>query len=71
MVEVAKKENVQLFLTTHSFEAVDKLLYVNEDMLDDISIIRLKKKENKTYAKIMDGREALDNRENFDLELRV
>lgn len=71
MVEVAKKENVQLFLTTHSLEAVDKLLYANEDMLDDISIIRLKKKENKTYAKIMDGREALDNRENFDLELRV
>lgn len=23
MVEVAKKENVQLFLTTHSLEAVD------------------------------------------------
>lgn len=71
MVEVAKKENVQLFLTTHSLEAVDKFLYANEDMLEDISIIRLKKKENKTYAKIMNGKEALDNRENYDLELRV
>ena len=71
MVEVAKKENVQLFLTTHSLEAVDKFLYANEDMLEDISIIRLKKKENKTYAKVMNGKEALDNRENYDLELRV
>ena len=73
MVEggLAKKENVQLFLTTHSLEAVDKFLYANEDMLEDISIIRLKKKENKTYAKVMNGKEALDNRENYDLELRV
>lgn len=71
MVEVAKRENVQLFLTTHSIEAVDKFLYANEDMLEDISIIRLKKKENKTYAKIMNGKEALENRENYDLELRI
>lgn len=71
MVEVAKKENVQLFLTTHSLEAVDKFLYANKGILEDISIIRLKKKENKTYAKIMNGKEALNNRENYDLELRV
>lgn len=66
MVEVAKKKNVQLFLTTHSLEVVDKLLYVNEDMLDDIFIIRLKKEENKTYARIIDGRETLDSRENYE-----
>lgn len=71
MVEIAKKENVQMFLTTHSLEAVDKFLYANEEILDDISIIRLKKKENKTYAKVMTGKEALDKRENYDLELRV
>lgn len=71
MVEVAKKENVQMFLTTHSLEAVDKFLYANEDILDEISIIRLKKRENKTYAKVINGKEALDNRENYDLELRI
>ena len=71
MVEVAKKENVQLFLTTHSLEAVDKFLYANEDMLDDISIIRLKKKDNKTYAKVTSGKKALENREEYNLELRI
>ena len=71
MVEVAKKENVQMFLTTHSLEAVDKFLYANEDILDEISIIRLKKRENKTYAKVINGKEAHDNRENYDLELRI
>lgn len=71
MAETAKEENVQLFLTTHSLEAVDKFLSANSELIDDINIIRLKKKENKTYTKILTGKEAVKNREEYNMELRV
>lgn len=71
MADIAKLQNVQLFLTTHSIEAVDKFLEANNSILSDISIIRLKKKAEKTYAKILTGEEALVNREKYNLELRV
>lgn len=71
MIETAKKLNVQLFLTTHSLEAVDKLLKSNKDFLDDTYIIRLKKSDEKTYAKIIDGKQALENREEYNMELRI
>lgn len=71
VAETAKEQNVQLFLTTHSLEAVDKFLSADDDLIDDISIIRLNKKENKTYARIMSGKEAVKNREEYNMELRV
>jgi len=72
LVEACKKFNVQLFLTTHSIEAVDKLLYSNpriieEDMLRAITLV---KKENQTVARILTGEKAMQVREDYDLELR-
>ena len=63
IVETARKLNVQLFLTTHSLEAVDKMLKSNRNILDDMYIIRLRKSDEKTFAKIIGGKEALENRE--------
>lgn len=71
IVETARKLNVQLFLTTHSLEAVDKMLKSNRNILDDMYIIRLRKSDEKTFAKIIGGKEALENREEYDMELRV
>lgn len=71
VMDVAKKMNVQLFLTTHSLEAVDKMLESGGENIQNMRIIRLKKKNGKTYSHIMDGCEALENRKEYDLELRI
>jgi hypothetical protein len=67
----AQEMDVQLFLTTHSIEAVDKLLESAGDGLDRIRLIRLKNKAGKIYAKIVSGAEARGLREQFEMELRV
>jgi AAA15 family ATPase/GTPase len=71
IIESAKKMDVQLFLTTHSLESLDKLLESAGNNLDSIRLIRLKKKGEKTYAKVMSGDEAKGNRDRFEMELRV
>ena len=71
MADAAEEMDVQLFLTTHSIEAVDKMLECLEGSPERIRVIRLRKKESKIYARIMDGMEALRNREEYNLELRI
>ena len=58
-------------MTTHSLEAVDKLLESSEQYAKDIRIIRLRKKNGKIFSNVMNGCEALENRREYDLELRV
>lgn len=71
MVDVAKTLQVQLFLTTHSIESVDKLLDASRGRLDDVRVIRLKKTKDKMYAKVTTGDIALENRMEYDMELRI
>lgn len=68
LLETAKELNVQLFLTTHSIEAVDKLLETNFP-LDDIQVIRLDQ-EDKTYATCSSGGKVKEDREKYEVELR-
>lgn len=70
LLESCKLLNVQLFMTTHSIEAVDKLLESSEHT-EEIRVIRLKKKNGKTYSRILSGKEALEDRQNYDMELRI
>jgi AAA15 family ATPase/GTPase len=71
ILDSAKKMQVQLFLTTHSLEALDKLLESAGSSLDEIRVIRLKNKNGKTYAKTISGTEAKENRDRFEMELRI
>lgn len=71
ILDTCKKLNVQLFMTTHSIEALDKLLESSGENIDDLRVIRLKKKNDKTMSKVILGREALDDRKTYDMELRV
>jgi len=71
MLELSKILDIQLFLTTHNIEAVDKLLECSKENVDDLRVIRIKKKQDKTFARIMTGSEALEKREEFDTELRI
>lgn len=69
-VQKCKEHNIQAFVTTHSAEAIDAILKNTED---DIRIITLRKtpKTHKTVAKTRTGSEALSDRENFKMELRI
>lgn len=70
LLSSCRKLNVQLFMTTHSIEAVDKLLAAAEDP-DAIRVIRLKKKDGKTCVRTLNGTEALADRREYNMELRV
>lgn len=68
--------HVQVFAPTHSQEAIDAILNSpeNNNILtyenDPLRIITLKKQTNKTFARILTGKEALKSRNEFDMELR-
>lgn len=70
ILKSAKKMNVQLFMTTHSEEAIKKILTCDEDELDNMRVITLYKKEDNTVARVFSGRKALDVKNDFGLELR-
>lgn len=70
ILETCRKLNVQVFVTSHSKEAIDKLLKCSEQCLNDIAVYTLYKKENKTAVRRMDGRKAIEAQDNMGLELR-
>jgi len=71
LVDLAKELNIQLFLTTHSIEAVDKLLGCVEEDIEKVRVVRLRKKKGLTYAKVIEGREARTGRLEYNMEYRV
>lgn len=75
LVMACKQFNVQLFITTHSIEAVDGLLstqnYDDQDEIDDISVCTLKKVEERTLSRVLSGRQVHNNRTAFDFEVRL
>ncbi|MSU00133.1 AAA family ATPase [Tissierella pigra] len=71
ILDISRQLNVQLFLTTHSIEAVDKLLESAEQDRQDIRIVRLKKKDGITSARVLNGNEAFHDRKEYNMELRI
>lgn len=75
LIRYARKYNVQLFVTTHNLEFIDNFLlswHGDESFsdVDDIRIVSMKNVNNEVKTRIMTGKEAIDVRENFNLELR-
>lgn len=72
LIKASKTFNVQLFITTHSQEAVDELLRSSDEAIDEdmVRIITLAKKDNKTLARILTGEKALYAIDEFNIELR-
>lgn len=75
IVKACKAFNVQTFITTHSIEAIDGLLdtqdYDTQSIEDAITVITLKRENNKTYSRVLSGREVFENREAFGFEVRL
>ena len=63
---VAKENNVTVFMTTHSLEAVDGVLAANEESLDDLSFYRLEANNVKRFS----GERMHSIRYNFGMEVR-
>lgn len=75
LVKACKTFDVQLFITTHSIEAVDSLLatqdYNEQDHADDISVVTIKRIDNRNYSRVLTGREVAADREAFGFEVRL
>ena len=78
LLKACMQYNVQLFITTHSKEAIDAILYAQDYTKenidkDPINVItfRTDKTSSKTLSRTMLGSEALKNREKFDFEVRI
>lgn len=80
--ELAKKLNVQLFIATHSMEAIDAILeygkYENDaNSVEPIKVITLKKvdsndgKGSNVVARNVTGKYVYDNRKAFEFEVRL
>lgn len=75
IVKACNAFQVQVFITTHSIEAIDGLLgtqdYETQTGDDAITVVTLKRESNKTYSRVLSGREVFENREAFGFEVRL
>lgn len=71
------KFRVQLFITSHSMEAIDAFLavedYDTQSNYDEIGVITIKKdpKSLRSYSRVLPGRHVCQNREQFGFEVRL
>ena len=79
IIKACEKFNVQLFITTHSKEAIDEILKTQEydenkkgELCDPINVITFRKDEfGKICSRSMSGFDVHCNRELFDFEVRL
>lgn len=75
IVKACRAFDVQIFITTHSLEAIDGLLatqdYEEQKTEDSVSVVTLKRERNNTYSRVLPGREVALNREAFGFEVRL
>ncbi len=75
LINACKEFNVQMFITTHSIEAVDGLLntqdYETQSSNDEIMVVTLKRVNDKTYSSVLPGREVFEDRKDFGFEVRL
>lgn len=74
LAQYSKNNNVQLFLTTHNVEFVDNYLKsvkeLGEEYLEETRIITLRNSGSDIAQRTLNGKMALDSRNEFSLELR-
>lgn len=67
---VCEKNNVQLFLTTHSLETIDVLLEDCRDTLDDVAFYHIRNSEEQSVTKRYSGKKLLDLRTEIGFDIR-
>lgn len=75
IIKACKTFDVQVFITTHSLEAIDGILatsdYDVQNNEDDIKVVTLKRENDCTFSRVLPGREVFTNRETFGFEVRL
>ena len=75
VIKACLQYDVQLFVTTHSLEAVDGILktqdYDKNQSNEMINVITLRRDGEKTLSRFMNGYDAYKNREEFGFEVRL
>ena len=70
ILEACKKLNVQLFMTSHSKEAIDKVLKCSPELIDDIAVYTMYKNDDNVSVRRLDARKAIEVQDEMGLELR-
>lgn len=70
ILRTCQKLNVQVFLTSHSREAIDKVLKCDSELQKDISVYTLYKDREQTLVRHLTGEQAVEAQDNMGLELR-
>ncbi|MGM9977754.1 MAG: ATP/GTP-binding protein [Clostridium sp.] len=70
ILKTCMKLNVQLFLTSHSEEAIDKILKCCPELQKKINLYTLYNNLDETVARKLDGKKAIEVKEDLGLELR-
>lgn len=70
ILKTCKRLNVQVFMTSHSKEAIDKILKCAPEMSDDIAVYTLYKDENKSSVRRLTAEKAIEVQDEMGLELR-
>ena len=70
LLHVCEKSNVQLFLTTHSLEAVDVLLEDCRENLDDVAFYHIRNSEGCSAARRYSGKKLLNLRNEIGFDIR-
>lgn len=70
ILETCCKLNVQVFLTSHSEEAINKVLNCSEQLQKDMAIYTLYKDGEGNSVRRLDAKKAIDGKDNMGLELR-
>ncbi|MCI7179631.1 MAG: AAA family ATPase [Lachnospiraceae bacterium] len=70
ILETCKKLNVQVFMTSHSKEAIDKVLKCTPEIIDDIAVYTMYKENGETTVRRLSARKAIEVQDEMGLELR-
>lgn len=70
ILETCKKLNVQVFMTSHSKEAIDKVLKCSPDLSDDIALFTMYKDDEGVAVRRLNAVKAIEVQDEMGLELR-
>lgn len=70
LIKACQRKNIQLFVTTHSIEALDKMIECCEDILGDLRVITLEQNSVGSFAQVNNGYISKNLRFDHDAELR-
>lgn len=70
LTSICTSQNVQLFFTTHSIEAIDAILEASKNNIDNVACYRLEKGSEKVEIKRFSGKKLYSIRNNMGLDVR-